>query len=232
MSSSLRNRLEAIKERCARASERSGRAPTDVRLVAVSKTVAPETVVEVYRLGQAEFGENRVQEFREKRPVLESAGVAATFHMLGHLQSNKAKLAVGLFDIIQSVDSLKLALMLSRESKEVGKTLPILLEVDFSPDPGRPGFGPGELDRAVDSIAALPGLSLQGLMTVAPLGLDPAGTREVFRQMADLRTRLSARYPSATWRHLSMGMSEDFEIAIEEGATIVRIGRAIFGDRV
>ncbi len=230
---SLRERLEAVRGRVARAAERSGRPASEIRMIAVSKTMAPEVVLEAYHLGQREFGENRVQEFRDKRRALAEWGEmpGARWHMIGHLQSNKAKLSVELFDIIQSVDSAKLATLLHRNAEEMGRRLPVLLQVDFSSLPQRSGFTTQELESMAAELVALPHLEIQGLMTVAPLGLDEESLRSVFRRLRLLRDRLAVRYPEAEWRHLSMGMSDDFEVAIEEGSTIVRIGRAIFGDR-
>ncbi len=231
--SSLRERLEEVRHRIARAAERAGRNPSEVELVAVSKTVGPEVVLESYHLGQREFGENRVQEFRAKREALSALGgmPGARWHLIGHLQSNKAKLAAELFDIIQSVDSAKLATSLDGYAEALGKRLPVLLEVDFSGEPGRGGFSPEGMDAVVEDLMALSHLEFQGLMTVAPLGLGAEDLRGVFRRLRLLRDRLAVRFPGMEWRHLSMGMSDDFEIAIEEGSTIVRIGRAIFGER-
>ncbi|MHB0867902.1 MAG: YggS family pyridoxal phosphate-dependent enzyme [Chloroflexota bacterium] len=231
--SNLRERLEEVRNRVALAARRAGRLPSEVRLVAVSKTVAPEVIAEAYRLGQREFGENRVQELRDKRLVLDQSGAmeAARWHLIGHLQSNKAKLAVQLSDIIQSVDSVKLAGLLDAHAGVLGKRLQLLLQVDFTSLPQRAGFGPEELSAAVGELSALPHLEIQGLMTIAPLGLEEEGLRAVFRRLRLLRDQLAARHPEVEWRHLSMGMSDDFEVAIEEGSTIVRIGRAIFGER-
>ncbi len=231
--SSLRERLEAVRRRVERAAERAGRRPAEIRVVAVSKTVAPEVIVEAFHLGQREFGENRVQELRDKRRALaeQSSVEGARWHMIGHLQSNKAKLAAELSDIIQSVDSVKLAALLDGHARELGKRLSVLLQVDFTSQPQRSGFVPEELEAVAGELVALPHLEIQGLMTVAPLGLDHDELRSVFRRLSLLRTRLAADYPGADWRHLSMGMSDDFEVAIEEGSTIVRIGRAIFGER-
>ncbi len=229
--SSLRDRLEAVRGRIARAAQRSGRFPSDVLLVAVSKTVPAEVMIEAARIGQTDFGENRVQEFRNKRPELDAAGIRARYHLVGHLQSNKARAAARLFDIIQSVDSLRIARLLDAEAGSAGKRPGVLLEVNYSDDPARPGFDPDEIEAAAADIAALPSLEILGLMTVAPLGLDEVGVRLVFRKLRRLRDRLAEHYPSVEWRHLSMGMTDDFEVAIEEGATIVRVGRAIFGER-
>lgn len=231
--SSLKDRIEAVRLRVAAAAERSGRSAADVRVVAVSKRVAPEVVMEAYHLGQREFGENRVQEFRDKKRELASLGAleGVRWHLIGHLQSNKAKLAAELFDIIQSVDSVKLAQLLDSHAGELGKRLPVLLQVDFTSLPQRSGFAPQEMEAAAADLVALPHLEIRGLMTVAPLGLDEEGLRSVFRGLRLLRDQLSAHYPAVEWNQLSMGMSDDFEMAIEEGSTIVRIGRAIFGER-
>lgn len=230
--SGLASRLEDVRARVARAAERSGRAPTDVHIVAVSKAVPTEAVAEAYGLGQREFGENRVQELRDKKPaLLREVATGCTWHMLGHLQSNKVRLALGLFDIIESLDSADLAGLVDRQATALGRRVPVLLEVDFSGVPQRSGFDPGYLEAGLERVSGLAGLEVRGLMTVAPLGLDERGQRVVFRQLASLRARLSSRYPEPRLEHLSMGMSDDFEIAIEEGATIVRIGRAIFGER-
>ncbi len=229
--SSLRDRLAEVRGRVQLAAERAHRSADEIRIVAVSKTVAAETVAEAFRLGQRDFGENRVQEVHDKRAILDAAGVLPTWHMVGHLQSNKAKLAVGLFDIIQSVGSLALAQTLERCAAGSGRKARVLLQVDFTHDPGRSGFKPDELDASASDLVSLPDLEIQGLMTVAPLELDEAGLRAVFGSLRAQRDRLSARYPGVDWHHLSMGMSDDFELAVEEGATIVRIGRAIFGER-
>lgn len=230
----LAGRLERVRTRIARAADRSGRSASDVLLVAVSKTVPPESIVEAYRLGQRDFGENRVQEFRSKRESLSlmASLPEARWHLIGQLQSNKAKPAADLFDIIQSVDSLKLARLLSRQVEAQGGRLPVLLQVDFSGQSQRAGIEPQALaSEAVGELVALPGLDVQGLMTVAPLGLDEKRLRSVFSQLRDLRDSLAASCPGVRWRHLSMGMTDDFEVAIEEGSTMVRVGRALFGER-
>lgn len=230
--SSLRDRLDEVRRRVELAAERAHRVPSEIQIIAVSKTVAPEVIVEAYRLGQTEFGENRLQEFRGKRAFLDAADMTARWHMLGHLQSNKARPAAELFDIIHSVDSVKLARLLDRCAGELGRKLPVLLEVNFAPSSGRSGFRPDDLDAVAAEIITFSHLEPQGLMTVAPLGLNQDELRGVFRAMRGHRDRLVARYPDSDWRHLSMGMSNDFELAIQEGATMVRIGRAIFGERL
>jgi PLP dependent protein len=225
--------LERVRERIALAAERSGRSASDVLLVAVSKTVSPERIVEAYGLGQRDFGENRVQEFKGKREELSRIASLpdVRWHLVGRLQSNKAKPAADLFDIIHSVDSVKLARLLSREANVPGRRVPVLLQVDYSGQPQRGGFEPASLTEVVHELAGLPGLDIQGLMTVAPLGLDEVELRSVFSRLRGLRDSLTACYPGIQWRHLSMGMTDDFEAAIEEGSTIVRVGRAVFGER-
>jgi PLP dependent protein len=230
----LASRFERVCERVARAAERAGRPASDVLMVAVSKTVPPDAIMAAYQLGQRHFGENRVQEFRSKRELLAAQGWApeARWHLVGQLQSNKAKLAATLFDIIHSVDDLKLARLLSAHAQAQDRTLPVLLQVDYSGEPQRAGFRPQDLDSGVTGeLVSLPGLEVQGLMTIAPLGLNEADLRSVFSRLRDLQANLAARHPAAEWRHLSMGMTDDFEVAIEEGSTVVRIGRALFGER-
>lgn len=229
----LLERLQDVRLRVARAAERAHRLPSQVQVVAVSKTVGAEMVMEAYRLGQTHFGENRTQELRDKTRVLANMGPMpdACWHLVGHLQSNKVKPAVELSDIIESVDSVRLAELVDLRAGELGRKLPVLLQVDFTAEPQRSGFVPEELLSAAEGLASLGNLAIQGLMTIAPLGLDEDELRRVFRSLVGLRDLLAGRCPRVDWRHLSMGMTDDFEIAIEEGSTIVRIGRAIFGER-
>jgi PLP dependent protein len=228
--SSLRDNLERVRATIADAAARGGRPPQAVRLVAVSKTKPPEMVAEVAALGVERFGENRVQEAEQKLPrVREILGRDPTWHLVGTLQRNKVKAALDLFAILESVDSLRLAEAISRRAE--GRTIPILLEVYVGDDPSRPGFRPAELVVEVPRILELPNLDVRGLMTVAPLGLSDEQTRAAFRRVRALRDELRERYPAASWDELSMGMTEDYPLAIEEGATIVRVGRAIFGER-
>jgi len=211
--------LAEIERRILRACERSGRSPEEVAVVAVTKGVAPERIEEAFRLGLRHFGENRVQEAREKVPRL--GHLPITWHMVGHLQSNKAKLALSLFQFFHSVDSLKLAQVLDSRSQT---KVPVLLQVNVSGESTKFGVSPEEAPAVAEAISKLPHLELKGLMTIAPLVTDPEEVRPVFRRLRELRDALGLR-------ELSMGMSEDFEVAVEEGATIVRLGRAIFGER-
>lgn len=226
----LRDNVERVRGIIADAAARGGRPPEAVTLVAVSKTKPPELVAEAAGLGLECFGENRVQEAEAKAPrVRELLGRDPTWHLIGTLQRNKVKAALGLFAILESVDSVRLAEAVSRRSE--GRTIPILLEVYLGDDPDRPGFRPTELREHGSEILQLPGIEVRGLMTVAPLGLDANQTRSVFRRVRELRDELRQRCPTASWEELSMGMTDDYHLAIEEGATIVRVGRAIFGER-
>ncbi len=220
-----------VRERIAEAALRAGRQPGDVRLVGVTKTHPAELVIAAARLGLRDFGENRVQEAAAKIPVVNAALASPpTWHLVGTLQRNKVKAALSLFAIIQSVDSVRLAETISRLAHD--EPFPVLLEVYLGGDPTRPGFRPAELTAAVERIVALPGLRIQGLMTVAPLGLAERETRACFARLRELRDRLATQFPRADWRELSMGMTDDFPLAIAEGATCVRIGRALFGERL
>jgi pyridoxal phosphate enzyme (YggS family) len=225
----LARRVRAVRARVAAAAERAGRDPDDVTIVAVTKTVDIERIRVVYGLGMKVFGENRVQEARGK-----ITGVRlplARWEMIGHLQTNKVARAVELFARIQSVDSVKLAEALRERAEPLGRELPLLLEVNVAGEASKAGLAPEEVIPAARAVAGMAPLRLEGLMTVAPIADDPEQVRPVFRALRALLERLRAEVPAAPWRHLSMGMTDDFEVAIEEGATIVRIGRAIFGER-
>ena len=226
----LRGNLERVRATIADAAARSGRPADAVTLVAVSKTKPPELVAEAAALGVECFGENRVQEAERKAPrVRDLLGRDPTWHLVGTLQRNKVKAALGLFAILEAVDSVRLAQTISRRA--VDRTAPILLEVYLGDDPNRPGFRPADLIEQAPAVLALPNLDVRGVMTVAPLGAMGEAARAVFRHVRELRDALRERHPAATWDELSMGMTEDYPLAIEEGATIVRVGRAIFGDR-
>ncbi len=228
----LRDNIARVQERIDAAKRRAGRVDT-VLLVAVSKTQAADTVAAAYHAGLRIFGENRVEEAGPKA-VAVAALIAPSpppqWHMIGHLQSRKAADALPWAALVHSVDTPRLASRLSC-AVPAGQQLPVLLEVNVSGETSKDGFAPATLAAGVEAIAELPGLRIEGLMTMAPLVEDPEQARPVFRQLRLLRDDLARRYPTASWRHLSMGMSDDFEIAIEEGATLVRIGRAIFGAR-
>jgi len=218
---SIEENLHLVRDRIARAAERAGRSPQEVTLIAVTKSVELSAIEAAYQAGIAHFGENRVQEAKPKVEQLTPRQTKLHWHMVGHLQTNKAKTAADIFDIIHSVDSLKLAETLNDCSP---KRLPILIQVNVSAEASKGGFTLSEVNEAVRQIGRLPNLEIQGLMTIAPWVDNAEEVRPIFRQMRQLRDALGLR-------HLSMGMSDDFEVAIEEGATLVRLGRAIFGER-
>lgn len=234
MTNSLRDNLAHIRERIATAAVRGGRDESAVTLIAVSKTHPVEALLAAYESGVRHFGENRVEEASTKLPAFRRSisDPAVVFHMIGHLQSRKAGDAAALFDRVHSVDSVKLAQRLSRLTT---KPLPILLEVNVSGEVSKYGFDGArrsELFNAVEAVSQLPNLQLDGLMTMAPIVDNPEQARPVFRALRALRDEIEARYPGLTLPQLSMGMTDDFEVAVEEGATLVRIGRAIFGERL
>jgi len=216
--------LGQIADACARA----GRDPAGVLLVAVSKTVPPERLRAAVEAGLDTLGENRVQEAAAK--VGEVPG--ARWHLVGPLQSNKARRAVELFDMIETVDGLDLARRLDRVAGELrpGRPLPVLLQVNVDVDPAKAGFAPDELGEALPPLVALPNLDVRGLMTIGRLAADPEDARATFRALRALAARMRTGQPGLG-PELSMGMSDDYPVAVEEGATIVRVGRALFGDR-
>ena len=219
--------LEAVRGRIAAACARGGRDPADVTLVAVSKNHPPESVRALTELGVTVFGENRVQEAKAKVPL--SPG-RARWHLIGHLQSNKCRDAVQLFEMIESVDSLALAEELQKWADKAAKTVPILLEVNVAGEASKFGYRPDLVLADLARINALTKLEIHGLMTVAPWSSEAEKVRPIFRRLRELRTECEQRL-GAPLPHLSMGMSGDFEGAIAEGATIVRIGTALFGPR-
>jgi pyridoxal phosphate enzyme (YggS family) len=231
----LGRRIAAIQARVAAAAERSGRAPDAVQIVAVSKTMPAGAIIAAAAHGLTLFGENRVQEARDKITAVSGAGLTQLrWELIGHLQTNKAARAVELFTRVQSVDSARLAEALSLRAQQVGCTLPVLLEVNVAGEASKSGLAPEEMIAVARTIAALPHLRPEGLMTIAPLVDDPEAVRPVFQRLRALRETLRAEVPLGAgggWPELSMGMSDDFEVAIEEGATLVRIGRALFGER-
>jgi pyridoxal phosphate enzyme (YggS family) len=215
----LRENLEAVRERIARAAEGVGRDPATVVLLAVTKVFPASVIREAYDLGLREFGENYVQEFEGKAP--EVGGLqGARFHLIGHLQSNKARKAVELFQVVQTIDSAKLA----RRLNESGRTLDVMLEVKLSEEDAKSGAAPGELPALIEAVRACPNLRLLGLMTMPPWSEDPEASRPYFRRLRELGQEHGLT-------QLSMGMSHDVETAIEEGATCVRVGTALFGKR-
>jgi pyridoxal phosphate enzyme (YggS family) len=230
MNDSIRTNLAAVQERIARAARRAGRDPRDITLVAVSKNVAPSKIETAITCGHMHFGENYLQEARQKIATLPDTLV---WHFIGHLQSNKAKAAAELFQSIQSIDNLKLATAVNRQLSILEKSMPVLVQVNMSGEPQKSGVPPAEIEVLLESMNTLQNLRITGLMTMPPFSADPETTRPYFRRLRELADLLVHRH--LLGRHgrveLSMGMSGDFEIAIEEGATIVRIGSAIFGSR-
>lgn len=222
--------LADVRTHIAQAARVAGRNPHEITLVAVSKTRSVELVKMVYHLGVTDFGENRVQEALPKIAEFHPQGMH--WHMIGHLQSNKANKVADLFDCVQSVDSLHLAQTLDHYAAGRSTRLPILLQVNISGEASKEGMTPTETPALARQIATLPHLEMQGLMTIAPRVSHPEEVRPVFRALRHLRDQLLVELPQHSWHHLSMGMTDDYRIAIEEGATIVRIGRAIFGTRV
>jgi PLP dependent protein len=216
-----------VGERIERAAARAGRRPEDVTLVAVSKTIPAERVQEAFSAGVRHFGESRTQEWEAKAPLL--ADVAATWHLVGHLQRNKAARAVSLFHEIDSLDSLPLAEKLERGAGD-GRRLPVLIEVRLDPAAKKAGCDPEELPRLAEGLLLMPHLELRGLMTVPPLVGEIEQARPFFRRLRELRDGLAGQL-KCPLPELSMGMSRDFEIAIEEGATQIRVGTAVFGAR-
>jgi pyridoxal phosphate enzyme (YggS family) len=223
--------IREIEGRIAQAAVSCGRRPGDVALLGVSKTFPREAVAEAMRAGLRRFGENRVQEAEGKAPAFPPPG-KPEWHLIGHLQSNKARRAVELFDVIQSVDSLKLATRISQAAEDAGKVVTVLLQADLAGEATKFGAPPEEVRAILDAAADLRGVRIDGLMLIPPYLEDPEGVRPYFRRLRELGEALEAERPGCLGRrHLSMGMSHDFEAAVREGATIVRVGTAIFGTR-
>ncbi len=214
--------LRTIQARVAHAAAAAGRPADSVTIVAVSKTFPADLVTAAHQAGVRHFGENWVQEAAAKLPQLAALTPRPVWHMVGHLQTNKVKLALELFDLIQSVDSVHLGETIARRAG--GRRIPILLEVNVAGEASKQGFRPEDLPSACDRLRAIPQLDLRGLMTVAPAVDHPEAAEPVFRCLRELRDELGLQ-------ELSMGMTDDFEVAVREGATILRIGRAIFGPR-
>ena len=219
--------VAAIQERVEKAAARAGRKTSEITIVGVSKGIPAERILEAFESGIRHFGENRVQEWETKAPVVE--GLAATWHLVGHLQRNKAARAIRLFHTIDSVDSLPLAEKLNHAAGD-GRRIPVLIEVRLDPAVTKTGCDPAELARLVEGVLLMPHLEMHGLMTVPELTADPQQARPMFRRLREIRD-LTSRQFRCQLPELSMGMSRDFEFAIEEGATQIRIGTALFGSR-
>jgi pyridoxal phosphate enzyme (YggS family) len=230
---SIAENLARVRARIDAAARRVGREAEDVALMAVSKTFPAEPIREAYGAGLRLFGENRVQEFGEKMDSLRDLHDAA-WHLIGHLQTNKAAKAVELFAAVDSVDSLRLAQKLNTSAQQFGKKLEVLIEINVGGEAAKSGVAPDsrELEQLLSAARELEHLEFRGLMTVPPFVDDPQQARPYFRKLRELRDRIAARrLPAVDMNALSMGMSHDFEIAIEEGSTCVRLGTAIFGER-
>lgn len=226
-SNEIAMRLAEIRARMDAAARRVGRDPASITLVAIGKTHAPDRVRAAFEAGQSVFGENRIQEALPKIDAL--ADLGARWHLVGHLQSNKARQAVGRFELIHSVDSPALVLELEKRAAEAGFVQKILLQINVSGEASKFGAAPAEIPALLDALSRAPHLSAEGLMTIPPFNEDPESSRPHFKLLRELlaATRSAARLG----RELSMGMSDDFEVAIEEGATLIRVGTAIFGMR-
>jgi len=218
--SDIAGNIRSVREQIFRAAERAGRDPASVTLMAVTKGIGPDAIKEAVDEGILDLGENRVQEASEKLSGLSAAGRVRR-HMIGHLQTNKVKPAVSLFDEVHSVDSLRLAQKISEEAQKAGKVVPVYLEINVSGETSKYGLVPGTIPDVISSVRELSSIKVVGLMTMAPYSADPQDSRPYFRSLAGLAS-------SAGLSRLSMGMSGDFIVAIEEGATIIRVGRAIF----
>lgn len=234
----IKENLQKVQERIAQAALKSGRSPEEITLVAVSKKQSPEKIRMAADAGASVFGENYVQEAQEKIALLggpaqsnqDTGFLPCLWHLIGHLQSNKVKIAVPLFTMIHTVDSLDLARVISQRAGMEGKIQQILIQVNVAEEESKSGTSTEEALKLAGAVSELPHISLEGLMTVPPFLDDPDQVRPYFIQLRDLRDHLN-RYLPRPLKHLSMGMSHDFEAAIEEGATLVRVGSAIFGPR-
>jgi pyridoxal phosphate enzyme (YggS family) len=217
----IRKNIQDVQQRIERACDRSHRSADEITLVAVTKSVDAMSIESAYECGLRDFGENRVQEAERKITELSALRSQVTWHMIGHVQTNKVKPVIRFFDMIQSVDSIKLA---TRLDSHLTEPLPVLVQVNISEEMTKGGFSRDQVTGAVKEISGLPHLDVKGLMTIAPLTDNMEEVRPIFRTLRKIRDELGLE-------HISMGMSDDYEIAIEEGATIVRIGRAIFSER-
>jgi pyridoxal phosphate enzyme (YggS family) len=236
--------LQRVEDALSAACQRAGRTRSDVKLMAVSKTHPAEAIAQAFAAGLRLFGENRVQEFQKKSAELPGMGVpialgdpagtnTAQVHLIGHLQSNKTARAAEIFTAIDTLDSLKLAQRLNEAAAQLKRRLPVLIEMKLADEPAKTGLEPASADLAelLEQLPDLSNLQMRGLMTVAPLDEAPETARTCFRQLRQLRDQLAARHSQLDFGELSMGMSGDFPIAVEEGSTLIRVGTAIFGAR-
>jgi hypothetical protein len=223
----LRQSMDTILLRIQEACVRTGRKPKEVLLVAISKTILPETIRKAYELGQKDFGENQAQQFRDKRIVLQD--LTLSWHFVGTLQSNKVKYVVGHAEYIHSVNSLSILRKIDQRAAVCGCVQKVLIEVNVSGEESKHGVCQNEMGVILEHSRSMPNIHVMGFMAMAPFVEDPEEVRWVFRKMKDLQAKWLSEYPSL--HHLSMGMSGDFEVAVEEGATMVRVGTALFGAR-
>lgn len=229
MAMTIKENLERVRERIARAAERAGRDPAAITIVAVTKTRGPEVVTAAIEAGIQDVGENKVQEFLAK---VSAVGLPCRWHLVGHLQTNKVAKVIGRFALVQSVDSLRLAEHLSEAGRKAGVTTDILLEVNTSGEGSKFGLPLEGALTMCSLVAGLPNLRIRGLMTVGPLASDVGSVGAAFTKLRSLKEKIeAARIESVSMEHLSMGMTDDFEIAITEGSTMVRLGRVLFGER-
>lgn len=214
--------LKNIKEKIVRAAAKSGRDPQSIKLIAVTKTASIDQIKDAFSAGQLDFGENRIQDAKEKIEYFTNYP-NIKWHMIGHLQSNKVKAAIDLFQFIHSVDSFSLACEINRRASQKGNVMPVFIEVNISEEKSKYGIFKEELPKLIEDIKNLPSINLLGLMAMAPFTENPANSRPYFRNLADIGKIYGLK-------ELSMGTSQDFEVAIEEGATIIRVGREMFGE--
>lgn len=224
----LKDKISLVFKKMTYAALRVGRSPEEIKLIAVSKSVSIDKILEAADLGLRFFGENRVQEAKEKIEKIRDFNIE--WHMIGHLQTNKAKDAVKLFSMIQSVDSERVATAIDREAQKIGKIQRVLIQVKLSDEESKYGIEEKELTKLLEVCQNLKNITVEGLMTIPPYFENPEDVRPYFRKLREIRDSLLPRYPYL--KELSMGMSHDFEVAIEEGATMVRIGTALFGQRI
>jgi PLP dependent protein len=222
--------IQLVKEKIARAAQKAGRQPQDIKLVAVSKLFPADSIREAFDAGQRIFGENYIQEVQTKRGLVPSEAV---FHFIGHLQSNKAKIAAVTCKMIETLDSYKLGRTLNNQLENLQQSIDVLIQVNIANDPHKAGVAAHDVEELLIKINELKRLRVCGLMTMPPLVTDPERSRPHFRNLRILSEKFAAKnlFPHITYPELSMGMSDDFHVAIEEGATIVRVGTAIFGHR-
>ena len=226
----LESNIKRVKDRIEKAAAKVGRDPSELELVAVSKRVKPERIAEALELGFNTFGENYAQEFRDKQRILkDETDKKINWHFIGQLQKNKVKYIVGKVDLIHSLDSISTAQEINKRAQSLEITVPVLVEVDTGGEESKGGVSPSRLEEFITELAALSSIDVRGLMTMPPYFDNIELARPYFRQLREIRDTLITTFPGL--KELSMGMSGDFEVAIEEGATIVRVGTAIFGER-